>query len=354
MVFLALATLLAGCDGTLIGADWTGSAHPCVGNRTDALWLDDAEVAWVGCGSTTEGHGAYTTSDGGGSWEPVQTDPNGCLEPFRVTDISRSADGLLYFAGTRPSGGQRVVSVDADGTLAEVFVDQDGVPSGFQVGTFRRASDGFAVAESLTGADLVYRTGDQAEWQDGAGWSTAGGSHQLLDLEVYDGDFYGCGSTIAEPPLVFLPPTEVAGGFSLDPVQLATGLAEYSGELWGIDVDADGVVVGGTNQDRNVGMVYVSGDDPHDSGDWAAFDVSTLYPDDPSWIRGVCRGAGRMVAVGELSMAGSGLVLLSEDQGSTWEDLSPEGAPPLFQCQVLDDGSFGVAGANGFFGVSGG
>ena len=44
---------------------WSVFAHPCAGNRTDALWCDDAQTCWVGCGTTTTGTGLYVTFDAG-------------------------------------------------------------------------------------------------------------------------------------------------------------------------------------------------------------------------------------------------------------------------------------------------
>ena len=40
-----------------LGANWTEYTHPCIGNRTDAMWFDDANTGFVGCGSTTIGYG---------------------------------------------------------------------------------------------------------------------------------------------------------------------------------------------------------------------------------------------------------------------------------------------------------
>ena len=190
--------------------------------------------------------------------------------------------------------------------------------------------------------------------------ATAGGTRadsrrgsKILDLAAHGEGIYGCGSTIAQPPVVFLP-TKEPGRFGFEAVSLATGFDSYRGELWSLDVDAAGIVVGGVNQDANVGMVYVSGADPYRVEDWRALDASTvvLDPDEPTWIRGVCRAGADLVAVGEYSRLGEGIVLRSRDNGLSWSDETAglgQDVPALQRCQVFSDGTVVVAGADGFF-----
>ncbi|MBW2257663.1 MAG: hypothetical protein JRI25_24120 [Deltaproteobacteria bacterium] len=222
-ICIAALAILPACDVLENGTGtWSITEHPCVGNRTDTLWFDDADTAWVGCGSTTLGTGLYRSTNGGQTWSAPTTDPAGFFDDFRVSSISRSADGVLYVAGT--GGSARVVSVASDAspmTVTEVFASQGQTWNGFHVGTFRRNSAGLAAAESLTGADLAYRTGDSASWQDGYGWWTSGTSFQILDMVLHDDGFYGCGSTITQPPTVFLPPMATSSGFTLDPVTVS-------------------------------------------------------------------------------------------------------------------------------------
>lgn len=354
MRLAALICLLAACDAltgggddTGVGTTWTATAHPCVGNRTDTLWLDDDQTAWVGCGTTTLGYGVFRTTDGGASWEAPATSPAGFFDAFRVSSVHRSADGVLYVAGI--GGDDRVVAVDTSAspmTVTPVFQAMGQTWNGFHVGTFRRNSAGFAVAESLTGADAAYRDGDGGTWTDGYGWWTSGTSFQILDMVMHDDGFYAAGSTIAQPPHVFLP-VDSPTGFQLQPVQLSTA---FSGELWGIDVDAGGIVAGGVNQDDDVGVVFTGPVNGTDPGDWTMLDVSTIHGGtSPTWIRGVCRNGQRIVAVGELSMVSDGLVFLSTDGGGTWTEITPSGAPSLHRCVLRDNGTLYVAGADGYF-----
>ena len=335
--------------------EWTFYMHDCFGNRTDTLWVDDDGTIFVGCGSTTEGdQGFYFSTDGGETWQAPETNPRGFFETWRVWDISRSDDGLLYIAGRNTSNDQRVVSVDTSGGTWDVELELEAGTSvgwSFEVGGFRRTAAGMAVAESSTGTDILYRTGDGEDWADGSAWDDDFGGLQILQLAEYDGEFYGCGSTISNPPYLFVP---ASSGFGFGVIQLANGISEYNGEMWGIDVDEGGVVVGGVNQERDVGMIYAL---PPDHATVRTMDISTFYPDDPTWIRGVCRNGDHLVAVGEFSMEGEGLVLESEDAGSSWIPITPEMADPeeifpsVHRCTILDDGTIYVTGANGMFAV---
>ncbi len=346
MLAAVLILSLGACfDGG--GADADVSEHPCFGNRTDALWHDDDDTAWVGCGSTTEGYGLFRTTDGGASWEAPSTEPAGIFDDFRVSSIHRAADGLLYVAGTDTGGGDaRAIALADDGSAEVVYASQGQTWSSFHVGTFRRNSSGKAAAESLTGADITWRPDDQSDWESAGTWSSDGGSHQLLDMILVDDGFVGCGSTISEPPQVFLPPEVSTGmGFTLQPVEVG----DHIGELWGLSHGEAGLVAGGVDQDRDVGMVYVGAMDAYDPGDWRAFDLSTLLGDEPTWTRGVCQGHGKVVAVGEYSRLSDGLVLVSRDGGDSFVDHTPDGAPSLHKCALLSDGAVAVAGAEGYY-----
>lgn len=332
---------------------WTLLAHPCVGNRTDTLWRDDDGTLFVGCGTTSEGdQGFHVSTDDGATWAAPTTMPNGFFSEWRVNDISRSADGFLYVAGIG-SMSRRVVRVDTSTSpwqLEETFNAGSTVGTAFTVGRFRRAADGSAIAESLTGTDVVYRANDDADWEAVGDWGSAFGGLQILDLAEHDGDFYGCGSTIAQPPYLFVPDGD--SGFGFEVIDLAgDGIGAYEGEMWGVAVDAGGVVVGGVDQDRDVGMIYarpLAGTDA-----LTVTDVSSFYPDDPTWIRGVCRRGAIVMAVGELSRDGDGIVLLSEDGGETFIDVTPEGGTPattlpsVHECVLAGSNEAFVAGANG-------
>lgn len=323
---------------------WSMTFHPCFGNRTDTMWFDDRDHVWVGCGSTTEGTGLYESQDGGRTWSTI----TGYFDTFRVSSISRSDDGLLYVAGTDTTGGDRVVAMDDDYLVTPVFESGGQVWNTFHVGTFRRNGDGLAVAESLTGTGAVARFEDGDRFEDASDWTGGGSSYQILDLVLHDDEFYGVGSTISQPPMVFLPPPggqDAATGFRLAQLQLA----DFDGELWGLDVDDAGVVAAGVDQDADVGVIFTSGPDPYDLAAWRTTYLGDLFRSDPTWMRGACRNDDVVVAVGEFSRDGAALVLRSDDAGATWDDVTPHylHPPSVHRCEVFADGSVVIAGAEG-------
>ena len=346
---------------------WTLLSHPCVGNRTDALYCSDASTCLVGCGTTTNGRGLYGTRDGGLTWAKPRTQPEGFFDSSRVNDISRSADGKAYIAGEH-SNGFGVVSMDREGNIGEVFRKGTTVDFSFTVGSFRRAESGRAIAESLTGSGIVYRAMDDSDprgsWESGYGfWQEQfPRGVQILKLAEHDGRFYGAGSTIAEPPKVFLPAWDDTFGFDILELVEAGSLSAYNGEMWDIDVNDEGILLGGVNQTAGRGMVYVhtfaDGKSPNDRANWTSFSLSRLFEDKATWIQGVCRGAkGTLYAVGRESREGWGIVIRSKDGGQTWEDISPYAAgaskssiKAAYRCQATAEGVL-VAGEAGLFAV---
>lgn len=350
----------AGSDaGTTPSTGWALRSHPCVGNRTDALHRDDDGTLYVGCGSTTTGLGLFVSTNDGASWDEPTTTPNGFFDTWRVLDVSRSADDLLYVAGIDTASSRRVVSADTSGgswALEEVYNAGSTVGTAFTVGTFRRQADGRAVAESLNGTDIQARASDTDDWQDVSSWGEDFGGLQILDLEMYNGEFYGVGSTISQPPYLFLPQTS-GTGFGFRVIRLSPeGIGSYRGEMWGVAVDEGGIVAGGVNQDRDVGMIYAL--DDATSTTLRTFDVSLLFPDDATWIRGVCRRGETLYAVGELTAEAEGLVLRSENNGGTWANVTPDTGnpadpfPPVHRCLVAGDDRVFIAGADGMLAVS--
>lgn len=333
---------------------WSWSVHPCAGNRTDTLLMVPGGPWFVGCGTTVPGTGLFSSEDAGETWAPVDALPTGYFEDYRVNDLFLGPDGLLYVSGANTDNGARaadaVVAIDPQATGGEVLtVFENGRQTwnSFLVGTFRRTASGFAIAESLTGTDLAWRTDDAQDWQDGYGWWPDGEARQILDLEQYNDGMYGCGSTIAQPPSVYLPPrapladTLTFEVFTLD---------DHDGELWDLVVDAHGVVAVGVDEDDDVGQIFVSGADPYDDTAWTKLRLDTLFPDAATSADGVCRQGNDIAVVGRFSVREDGIAVLSRDGGATWEDITPDGAPSLSTCQIDVAGHLVVAGAGGAVG----
>ena len=352
-----------GGGGSPVGS-WTVHSHPCPGgSRTDALHRDDDGTLWVGCGTNQVGYGLFFSADGE-SWSEAVVSPSEKLDQFRVSSISRGHDGALYVAGMNANNGDMVLRIDTGASPFEAtaaLVAGNQVGQSFHTGTFRSLSDGRALAESLTGHDMLYRPdatigSNAADWVDTYGW--AGGNpatYQILDLAVHADGFYGCGSTIAEPPMLFLPPREAgAEPYELEAIELPN--SGWTGEMWGLAVSADRVVVVGVDQQSDVGKIYVSGADRYAPSDYLVHSIPDIIGSQPTgtWGRGACMQGDRVVVVGERQPLGSGtgLVLISDDGGLTFADVTPEGVTEsVSKCVVRPDGGVIVAGAGGFVGI---
>lgn len=361
MVLLCVGALSA-CEGEDELADDAGSdidsgtgeegwqelnAHPCSEYRVNAMLAeDDGETLWIGCGEGTTGFGIFMTSDGGASWSAPATEPAEYFDTFRVLSVQRAADGLLYVAGTQTTNADRVVALDTTSTPYSVDVIWEPgttVDESFTVGTFRRNSEGRAVAESLTGNGMVSRDSDEASFAAVAEQMSDGVSRQVLDMQLFEDEFYGTGSTIAQPHAVFLPP-------STDSLALFEALEfDTSGELWGLAIDDSGLAAAGVEQSTNTGIVYFSGDDLYSEEDWTRIDASTVATGTGATrFYGVCRRGDTIAAVGDYSQRSDALIILSLDGGETWSEISPEGGPIIDECYVTEDGSLLVVGGAGF------
>lgn len=345
--------------------DWAVRSHPCPGvNRTDAFHVDTDGTMWLGCGSGAEGEGLFTSSDDGANWDLVETSPPGIFENFRVLSIHRGFGDLLYVGGQRP-GGVMAVSVDTSAAApfaTEAVLEAGGtVDTTFLASPFVTTASGAAFADSFNGGSALYRPdpavgSDGRDWVVATDWEDDDSGHQILDMVVDGERFIGCGSTIAEPPFVYLP-SMLAGAepWEMTPVNLAgDGLGAFEGEMWGVDANASRVVVVGVDQDRNVGKIFLSGADRYESEDYAQIDIGAQLPavgaTDSTWARGVCMDEDRIVVVGEIQPLGvgdnTGFVLESTDGGATFTNMTPEGSPDTWsKCQIDDGGRVLVAGA---------
>jgi hypothetical protein len=338
--------------------------HPCAGNRTDALWADDYSQVFVGCGTTTAGTGLFQTTNGGTDWAEVSG-----FEDFRVNHLWRSADSGLYVSGNSTVGDARVLGLDEG--IETVWNKGATSEMSFSVGAYARSASGVEVAESLTGNGVVVRQ-PGGTWLSGYGWWNAldSAAVQILDLDSADGAVVGVGNVISQPPVVYLPPRSWSFGEALGDEGRADGLWEmvtmsssFVGELWDIDGDAHGLVVGGVNQDDGHGVVWTIGTewdtDAYEASAWHYTDVRTVLSNpSPTWVRGVCRVGDRVAVVGEFSSLGDGFLLISQDGGVSFEDRTAEveatmsggsGLGPLHRCQFLADGGLFAGGADGIF-----
>jgi hypothetical protein len=362
-MFLFATFLMVGvlAPAAFAGGNWTTYTHSCPGDsRTDALHRDADGSLWVGCGSNASGYGLHASFDGGASWSEVQVTPSALLNQFRVLSISRGHDGALYVAGFQSSSSNMVIRLDTTANppfpASVTLTASPQVGRQFQVGSYRELSDGRAIAESHTGTDLLYRP-DAATSSSAADWTipdTLQG--QILSLVVHDDQFYGSGSTISEPPRVYLPPQGVGSPpydferIDLDPV--------WVGELWGVAANDQRLVLTGINQSLNIGRIFVSTGDPYDAGNYLEHDIQDIVGTGGTgtWGRGVCMSGGRVVVVGERLPEGSssGLAMASSDGGLTFTNISPPSPVPpstISRCVLAPNGLLIVAGSSGFIGL---
>ena len=355
----AALALGLGASGAALADEWLVSAHTCPGlNRTDALHRDADGSLWVGCGSNVNGFGLSWSIDGGVTWAaPPLARPNE-LDRFRVHSITRGADGRLKIAGSEEGSRRMVLALDIDGAEFDVSLALEGVNQVgrlFPVGGYRELADGSALAESNTGTPTLYNDRGLAG-TSAANWVARSSIEQIADLVVFDGRFWGSGSRISEPPTLFLPsrlPGAAPNEFYIDQ---PTRSGSWTGELWGIAVNASRLVAVGVDQDNDIGRIFVSGPDPYDMTAYVEQSVSTIIgsPAARTWARGVCMRGDRIAVVGERQplSAGTGLVLLSDDGGQTFTDITPAAVTAsVSKCVIEPDGSLVVAGAGGFIGI---
>ena len=338
---------------------WATFTHPCKENQTDALWWDnDNKSVWVGCGTGASGRGLWTSKDAGQSWAQI----SGFMEQWRVNGIRRAADNRLYVSGTDTNSKNIVVSFDTNQSPIKGRLELERtnkISLSFTAEHIMVDATGNAFTDSLTGAGSAYRKAGSNAWTGlDSGWTSDGSSHQILDMTLFDNKIYAVGSSIAKPPVVFLPTLNAADFYTMTPVDLSKGdsLNKIIGEMWGVTVlDKKRVIAVGVNQNRNVGLIFASKNNPYDANDYHKFDVSTIVTGTSSWMRGVCSQGNNVVAVGEKQplKKGTGLVLLSTDGGLNFKNITDPNinATTVSRCQFLTDGRISVAGSGGYVGI---
>ena len=144
--------------------------------------------------------------------------------------------------------------------------------------------------------------------------------------------------------------------FSFNAVRLVeSGLSSFIGEVWDIAIDDQGdFLLAGVNQDIDTGVLWFNNSStPYSTSDWSLISVSDTIPvadNNATRFYGACRDGNTMVAVGDYSQKGDGLVAYSTDGGSSWNypDTSSEGIGVLSTCQIVNDMVY-IVGADGLF-----
>ncbi len=333
---------------------WTEAAGPCAGSGTNTIWFDDRDNGFIGCGENADGEGLYTSVDGGGTWED-----NVRFEEVRIMDIRRGVDGELYGAGIHQLDGYPAWTFDLSGAT----IDSVGIyePSG-TVGNVTQAentavtADGQAMIDSLTGVSAAYRDAggtweevdslDEALLDDPA---TPG--FQVRRILAHDNAFYGVGSLINDPARVHLPSQMEGATWHFASVELQPDTRD--GELLDMHIwDSTHMILAGFDQSTRFPLIYLlDGGDPYSSDSWEQIELLDSGLEYEGAINDIHVVGDTVVAVGEkVPTTQGGFVVISEDGGRTWEDITPPGEPrtgALSAVWMFDNGEMVVAGGGG-------
>ncbi len=331
---------------------WSEVAGPCGGSATNALWFDDRMTGFVGCGENGAGEGLFTTTDGALSFED-----NLRFGEVRIMDIRRGDDGVLYGAGIHQLDGYPVWSFDESGAMLDaegLYTPSDNAfLSVNQAENAAISADGQMMIDSLTGTTAAYRSAG------GAFEEVASLSEDLLDdpdalsyqvrrIVAHDDQFYAVGSLINDPARVHLPSALEGATHHFHTVQLQPETRD--GELLDMHVwDPQHIIVAGHDQSERFPLIYlIDGADPTNADNWSKVELFDSGLDYQAGVNDIHVAGDRLVMVGEkIPTAQGGFVVISEDGGLTYEDITPEGAGPLSRVWMFEDGEMVVGGGGG-------
>lgn len=332
---------------------WVEIAGPCTGSGTNALWFDDANTGFVGCGENADGEGLYTTIDGGLTWESQMR-----FGEVRVMDIRRGPDGVLYGAGIHQLDGYSVFSIDeSDPDRLEATGLYEPGDNAFtavtQAENVAVSADGQILIDSLTGTSCAYRPagGDFTEYSslsETAIDDPDASGFQVRRILAHDNSFYAVGSLINDPARVHLPSMLPGATFHLQSVELQPDSRD--GELQDMYIwDATHMVVAGHDQSERYPLMYLlEGGDPYDAASWEQIELWDSALEYEGGYNGIAVDGDVVVGVGEkIPTSQGGFVVISTDGGHMFEDITPEGAGTLSRVVMFPNGDLVVAGGGG-------
>lgn len=330
---------------------WSEISGPCAGSGTNALWFDDRMNGFVGCGENADGEGLYTTIDGGATFEE-----NVRFNEVRVMDIRRGPDGVLYGAGIHQLDGFPLWSFDEGGMIGATGLYTPSNSAFTAVNQGQNAAitdDGQMMVDSLTGTQAAYRpAGGEFEEVDSLSEELLSnpdaGSYQVSRIVANDNRFYAVGSLINDPARVHLPSLLDGATFHFQSVLLQPDTRD--GELQDMHVwDSEHIIVAGFDQSERFPLVYlVDGADPYDSANWEKIEFFDSGIDYQAGINDIAVDGETVVMVGEkFPTSAGGFVVISEDGGRNFEDVTPEGMGPLSRVWMFDNGEMITAGGGG-------
>jgi len=331
--------------------EWSEISGPCFGSGTNALWFDDRDHAFVGCGENADGEGLYTTSDNGATWEDHPK-----FNEVRIMDIRRGPDGVLRGAGIHQLDGYSVWEIDESGALDSVGLYTPGnsaFTSVSQAENVAVTADGQVLIDSLTGSSAAYGSvGGEFEevcslGEDAIEDPDNASCYQVRRIVGFDNQFYSVGSLINDPARVHLPSMMPGATYHFTTLELQPETRD--GELLDMHVWSESsMIVAGHNQSTRYPLIYVADGDPYNLDNWTQIELLDFGIEFEGGINDLHVSGDTVIAVGELFPTSSGgFVLISHDRGLTWEDVSPEGLGPASASWLFEDGSMAVAGGSG-------
>lgn len=340
-------------DGPLV---WQQAGGPCGGSITNAMWFDDRETGFIGCGENAAGEGLFTTIDGGLTWED-----NVRFNEVRIMDIRRGPDGVLYGAGIHQLDGYPVWAFDESGANIDAQGLYTASNSAFlavnQAENAAVTADGQMLIDSLTGTTAAYRpAGGEFEELDSLSEDLLSDpdalSFQVRRIRAFDNQFFAVGSLINDPARVHLPSQLEGATYHFHSVLLQPD--NRDGELHDMHVwDAQHMIVAGYDQSTQFPLIYlVDGGDPYDSEGWEQIELLDSGIEWQGDINGLSVQGDTVIAVGEkVPTAQGGFVVRSDDAGKSWEDITPTEElgkiGPLSRVWLFEDGEMVAAGGGG-------
>ena len=316
-------------DNTPASNTWSQLTQPCGGTRTDALWFDDRDNGYIGCGTNGSGMGLFVTSDGGVTWDAQLN-----FEEVRVNDIFRAADGNLYATGTDTAGGFEVFMIDESGAQRQLVGLYTGSNNAFtavsQGENIAVTQDGQMFVDSLTGTQSAYRDAGEANFNELSTFLSGGQpSEQMSRVIAYNNQFWGVGSVINRPGTVYYPTGNTTSKYEMNKIEVQPSTMD--GELHDIHLwSGTSGLVCGFDQSLRFPLIYSLDGDPSDINSWTKINLadSGITYQGGAWKMSVIGDV--VVLVGQTFPTNNGFVVFSADRGLTWNDLSP----------VFGDGSF--------------
>ena len=336
--------------------EWSELAGPCGGSATNAMWFDDASTGFAGCGENAEGEGLFTTIDGGATWES-----HSAFNEVRTMDIRRGPDGVLYGAGTDQLDGFSLWSIDEttpdDLELTGLYTPSNNAFTSVGQGENAAVTPaGQILVDSLTGTSAAYRpAGGVFEEHHSISEAAIADpdnapAFQVRRIMAFDEQFYAVGSLINDPARVHLPSQLPGATFHFESVLLQPDTRD--GELHDMHMwSTTHMIVAGHDQSERFPLIYVVDGDPYAAGDWQQVELADSGIEYQAGINNLDVVGDTVVAVGEkIPTSAGGFVVISQDAGLTWEDITPEdlgSVGALSAVQLFDDGSMVVGGGGG-------